>query len=365
MNIIEEAYRHLAKPLFFRLDPEAVHDTVTRLGQFLGSMPGGRNLTRRLLCAENARLEQTLHGIHFPNPVGLAAGFDKDARLTDILPDVGFGFAELGSITGKPCAGNDGTRLWRLPESEALVVYYGLKNDGADAISTRLRGKEFRIPMGISAAKTNSRSTVDPEAAIADYIHVVEQFRGIGDYLTINISCPNAFGGEPFTDPALLDRLLSAVDAAADKPVFVKLAVDLEPAQIEGILEVVDGHRVAGLVCSNLTKNRDNHRIVESVVPSRGGISGKAMQHLSDKQIRHIYERTHGRYTLIGVGGIFSAEDVYQKIKNGASLVQLITGMVYRGPQLIGQINRGLIRLMDRDGITNISDAVGKDCKAA
>lgn len=359
---IETLYQHLAKPLFFRMDPEAVHDGITRLGRLLGSSVAGRQLTRRFLYTENARLEQDIHGIHFPNPVGLAAGFDKNAHLTDVLPDVGFGFAELGSITGKPCAGNSGTRLWRLPKSESLVVYYGLKNDGADAIAQRLSGRTFRIPMGISAAKTNSPDTVDPDAAIADYCHVVEKFRGIGNYLTINISCPNAFGGEPFTDPQLLDRLLTAVDARADKPVFVKLAVDLTPKQIDELLDVIAGHRVAGLVCSNLTKNRENHRIAESTIPPKGGISGKAMQHLSDEQIRYIYTRTKGAYTVIGVGGIFSAEDAYRKIRNGASLVQLITGMIYRGPQLVGQINRGLVRLMDRDGITNIADAVGKDC---
>ncbi len=359
---IETLYRRLAKPVFFRLDPEAVHDTVLWVGRVFGNTPGARQLTRRFLYTEDSRLAQNIHGIHFLNPVGLAAGFDKNARLIDILPDVGFGFAELGSITGRPCAGNSGTRLWRLPKSEALVVYYGLMNDGADAIAARLAGKTFRIPMGISAAKTNSPDTVDPDAAIADYCHVVEMFRGIGDYLTINISCPNAYGGEPFTDPQLLDRLLTAVDALADKPVFVKFAVDLTHAQIDEILEVIAKHRIAGLVCSNLTKNRENQRIAESVVPSRGGISGKAMQHLSDEQIRYIYTRTKGAYTIIGVGGIFSAEDAYRKIRNGASLVQLITGMIYQGPQLIGQINRGLVRLMDRDGITTIADAVGKDC---
>ncbi|HTP57209.1 MAG TPA: quinone-dependent dihydroorotate dehydrogenase [Candidatus Paceibacterota bacterium] len=358
---MEFLYRTVAKPVLFRLDPEDVHDRVTWLGRMLGATPVTRAVTHVLLAYEDPILATTVAGIRFPNPVGLAAGFDKNARLTGILPDVGFGFAELGSITGQPCAGNPRPRLWRLKKSESLVVYYGLKNDGADAISARLAGARFRIPIGISAAKTNSPSTVDPDVAVADYAHVLERFRGIGDYFTVNISCPNAYGGEPFTDPSLLDRLLGQADALADKPIFLKLAVDLKHEQLESILAVCDRHRIAGFVCSNLTKNRTNHRIHDPVVPDVGGISGRAVQHLADEQVRYLYRRTRGRYAIMGVGGIFSAEDAYRKIRLGASLVQLITGMVFRGPQLIGQINRGLAERLRADGFASVAEAVGVD----
>lgn len=349
-RIISGLYRYALKPLFFAFDAEDIHDRFTNIGALLGSTPLGRTATRMLFRYEHPALRTTVAGIRFENPIGLAAGFDKNARLTNILPDVGFGFEEIGSITGKPCAGNPRPRLWRIPSAEALRVYYGLVNDGADAISARLRTVPFRFPVGISAAKTNSPATVDPEAAIADYCHVIERFRGIGDYFTVNISCPNAFGGQPFTSPELLEHLLARVDALADKPVFLKLSPDLSDSQLDALLETSTRHHVDGFICTNLTKD-DQH----------GGLSGKLVQQLSDAQIEHVYRRTNGQKAIIGVGGIFSAEDAYRKIRHGASLVQLITGMIYQGPQLIGGINRGLVRLLKRDGYASISQAVGAD----
>ncbi len=360
-RIIAGLYGRILKPVLFRFDPEDVHDHATNLGKLLGTTVAGRALTRTLFYYEHPSLHTTVCGINFSNPVGLAAGFDKNARLYDILPDVGFGFEEIGSITGRSCAGNPRPRLWRLPDSQALAVYYGLKNDGADAISNRLRKKIFRFPIGISAAKTNDKETVDPGKAIADYCHVISRFRGIGDYFTINISCPNAFGGEPFTDPELLDRLLSGVDALADKPIFLKLAVDLPTHRLDEIIEVCSRHRIDGFVCSNLTKNRVNMQIADAHVPEKCGISGRPVQQMSDEQIRYIYRRTAGRYAIIGVGGIFTAEDAYRKIRLGASLVQLITGMIFQGPQVAGEINYGLAQLLKRDGYRTVSEAVGAD----
>lgn len=354
MNFVERFYRTVAKPVFFRMDPERVHEGVTRVGRVIGAVPPMRALTRAVLAYDDPILHTTVAGIPFPNPVGLAAGFDKNARLTNILPAVGFGFMELGSITGRPCAGNPRPRLWRVPESESLIVYYGLMNDGADAIAARLAGRTFAVPVGISAAKTNDRSTVEPSAAIDDYVHVVETFRGIGDYYAVNISCPNAFGGEPFTDPVLLDTLLTRLDELADKPIFVKFAVNLSHQRIDALVDVCVRHRVTGFICSNLAKEEGR----------RGGMSGRPVQHMADEQVRYIYARTKGAYPIIGVGGIFSAEDAYRKIRLGASLVQLITGMIYRGPQLVGQINRGLAALLRRDGFASVADAVGVDNRA-
>jgi dihydroorotate dehydrogenase len=360
-RLIAGLYARLLKPVLFQFDPEDVHDRFTNVGRVMGATHGGQLLTRALMHYAHPALHTEVRGIHFANPIGLAAGFDKNAMLTNILPDVGFGFEEVGSITGRPCAGNARPRLWRLPKSQGLTVYYGLKNDGADVLSDRLRNMKFRFPVGISAAKTNDKETSDPEKAIADYSHVLSRFRGIGDYFTINISCPNTFGGEPFTDPQLLDRLLAHVDELADKPVFLKLAVDLPAQRLDEIIEVCSRHRIDGFICSNLTKNRANMRIKDAAVPDKGGISGVPVRDLSDEQIRYIYRRTAGKYAIIGVGGVFSAEDAYRKIKLGASLVQLITGMVFRGPQVIGSINRGLVDLLHRDGYRHISEAVGVD----
>lgn len=357
-------YQAIFKRIAFRIDPETVHDAVVRFGAFLGSHRLTRKITAALFDYADPALEQIVSGIRFPNPVGLAAGFDKNAQLADILPAVGFGFAEVGSVTGEPCAGNPKPRLWRLKKSRALVVYYGLKNDGAAAVAGRLAGKKFARPIGISLAKTNSPATVEIKAGIADYLQAARACVAVGDYWTVNISCPNAFGGEPFTDPVKLDSLLTEVDKIrVPKPVFLKLSPDLAEEQVDALLGVVARHRVNGFVCTNLTKKR-NGKIIDESAPERGGISGRPVQASADRMIARIYQKTGGRYVIIGAGGIFSAEDAYKKIRLGASLVQLITGLIFEGPQLVSDINLGLVRLLKKDGYDSVGEAVGVDIYA-
>ncbi len=355
-------YVHVLKPILFLFDPEDIHDLFLGVGKFLGNFSLTRWKTRLWFGYKNSKLEQTVRGIKFVNPIGLAAGFDKNAEITDIIPDVGFGFEEVGSITGEPCAGNPKPRLWRLPKSKALVVYYGLKNDGCTVLAQRLKDKKFRIPIGVSVAKTNSSSTVDVDAGIADYAKTFETMKDIGQYITVNISCPNAFGGEPFTDPIKLEKLLARLDQIqTDKPVFLKLAVDLSEAEIDTLLDVALQHRVHGLVCTNLTKKRDNPKIVEKDVPAQGGISGKVQEELSDRVIAHVYRKTQGKMIIVGCGGVFTAEDAYKKIRLGATLIQLVTGMIFEGPQAISSINQGLVKLLEKDSFTNIAQAIGAD----
>ncbi len=357
-------YRVLLKPFFFARDPEAVHDRMVAAGAWLGRSAAGRTLTRAAFFYSSPALEQTVAGVRFKNPVGLSAGFDKNARLTQILPDVGFGFAEVGSVTGEACAGNPGRRLWRLPESQSLAVYYGLKNDGCEAIAARLKGLPQRAVLGISIAKTNSEATVDEAAGIADYLKAYRTFvrAGVGDYYTINVSCPNAFGGEPFTDPGKLDRLLkSLAEVQKRAPVFLKLPAELPDAQVDEIVAVCRRYPVDGFVCTNLAKRRDNPRLLDANIPAVGGFSGKVVEDLSNRLISRLYRSCGADFVLVGSGGVFSAEDAYKKIRLGASLVQLITGMVYRGPQLISSINVGLTGLLARDGFTNLAEAVGAD----
>lgn len=355
-------YKRLLKPVLFLMDPEVMHDAFTNIGVFLGSNLLTRWITRRLYSYQSPSLEQEILGIQFKNPVGLAAGFDKNARLTSILPDVGFGFEEVGSITGRSCKGNPKPRLWRLPKSKGLVVYYGLLNDGCKAISKRLRRKTFRYPIGTSIAKTNDARTVTERQGIKDYANAFKAFADIGDFYVVNISCPNAFGGEPFSDPGKLDRLLTRLDKIkTKKPVFVKIAVDTSPTELNQIIAVCDKHRVHGFVIANLTKCYDRPEILKKEVQSieQGGVSGMPTRQASNDLISHAYKMAGERYKIIGVGGIFTAEDAYEKIKNGASLVELITGMIFEGPQLIGDINKGLVRLLKADGYQNISEAIG------
>ncbi|HBW74057.1 MAG TPA: quinone-dependent dihydroorotate dehydrogenase [Candidatus Magasanikbacteria bacterium] len=355
-------YTKILKNIFFMIDPETVHETMTRVGVFLGAHAITRGVTACFFYYSNKKLNQTIRGIFFSNPIGLAAGFDKDAQLTDILPALGFGFAEAGSITGEACVGNPRPRLWRLKKSKGLMIHYGLKNEGCERIAERLRDKHFQIPMGMSIAKTNCQKTVDLQAGIDDYFKAFTALKDLGNYCTINISCPNAFGGQPFTDPVSLDLLLAKIDTAqTSKPIFLKLSPDLKKEEIDAIIEVTKRHKIFGFICSNLTKNRDNKKIIDSTVSEKGGMSGKVVEDLSNELIRYCYQKTKGAYVIIGCGGVFSAEDAYKKIKAGASLVQMITGMIFEGPQVISQINRGLVALLEKDGFENIAEAIGGD----
>src|SRR3989344_3572818 len=380
-QISGSVYKNILKKIFFNLDPEDVHDRMNLNGQILGTNPVTRTLTSLLFSYSHKSLEQNILGINFKNPIGLSAGFDKDANLTDILPSVGFGFAEVGSVTGEPCDGNLKPRLWRLKKSKSLVVYYGLKNKGAEEISKRLKKKNFKIPIGISIAKTNNQETSELDAGIKDYVKAYKLFANIGAYTTINISCPNTYGGQPFTDAAKLDKLLTEIDKIpTKKPVFLKVSPDLTQKEIDDILEVAGKHKVNGFICTNLTKNRNNKKILDKDVPKVGGISGKVVEDLSNELISYIFKKCHlfeperwpqsrrperkvsnvilnkakdldsspkaqndnnkePKYIIIGAGGVFTAEDAYKKIKAGASLIQMITGMIFEGPQVIRQIN--------------------------
>ncbi len=355
-KIIGFLYRNILKPILFLFDAEFVHDRFVKTGELLGRFGITRWKVRWLFAYQNPRLEQTVLGIKFVNPVGLSAGFDKDAKLTDIMPAVGFGFEEVGSITGEPCAGNPRPRLWRLPQLKSLVVHYGLKNEGCEKNAARLAKKNFKITIGTNIAKTNNVACAETEAGIDDYAKAFAALAVIGDYFTVNISCPNAYGGEPFVDPIRLEALLLRLDAIpTKKPVFLKLSPDIAGEKLDALLDVCARHRVQGFVCTNLTKEKKD----QNDIRMKGGLSGMLVQKLSDEQISYIYKKTQGKYIIIGVGGIFSAADAFRKIQLGATLVELITGMIFEGPQLIGEINRGLVRLLDKNGFKNIAEAVG------
>jgi dihydroorotate dehydrogenase len=359
-SVIGFLYRRVLKPVFFLMDPEKVHDRMIVAGRILGSNPLTRGLTSIMFGYQNPMLRQKIAGLDFKNPVGLAAGFDKEAYLPALLPSVGFGFEEAGSITALPFGGNPGTWLWRLPERQAIRVNYGLKNSGAGNIHRRLKNRKFDFILGISLAKTNSEKTSHVEIGIADYFESYKIFQDVGDYFTINISCPNTCEQSPiFAEAENLDLLLAKLFSVPKvKPVFVKLSPDLGDEQLMKILQVGQKHPIDGFICTNLTKvNKFGH-------PGKGGFSGKAVQALSDEMLAKVYKYYRGKKIVIGCGGIFSAQDAYRKIRLGASLVQLITGMFFQGPQLIGEINRGLVKFLIRDGYKNISEAVGKDSQS-
>ena len=363
-RILSWGYKHVAKPLFFAIDPEVIHDRMLDIGNVLGRTSATRWATRSLFDFEHRTLEQHIAGIDFRNPIGLAAGFDKNAKIVNILPDVGFGFAEIGSITKEPYAGNSGKRLVRLPKSQAIVVNYGLANVGVEAIAKRLSSYPKRIPIGTSIAPTNSPSTGTLKAAVADCEASYDRLKDVGDYTTLNLSCPNTGCDQPFMQSDWLDALLKTVsDIKTSKPIFIKLSPDHPTAHIDELLKIADKRGVAGVVCTNLTKPRENMHILDRNVPEKGGISGKVVEQLSNELISHIRKTFGTRFVIVGCGGVFTAEDAFEKIQRGASLIQLITGMIYGGPQTIGEINSGLVTLLEKSGYESIADAVGTNVR--
>lgn len=350
-------YQKILKKIFFMFDAEFMHKTFIKFGRFLGSNIFTKSFIRLHYGYSNRMLNQRLIGIDFENPVGLSAGFDKNGEIIRVISDVGFGFSEIGSVTALKCEGNKGKRLERIPERKSLWVHLGLNNNGCDEIVNRLKGKRYGIPVGVSIAKTNCKETADDKIGIKDYIYSLKKFNtlGIGEYYVLNISCPNAYGGEPFSRAKAYENLLKESDKLdIKKPIFVKLSPDLNKKNIDEIIRISKKHNISGFIVSNLTKK---HKI------GKGGLSGKVIDKESDEMLSYIYKKTKGKYLLIGVGGIFSAEDAYRKIKLGANLVELITGMIYQGPGLISEINQGLVELLRKDGYRNIGEAVGKGVK--
>lgn len=363
-DVIGWLYRRALKPIFFQFDPELIHDRMIATGISLGRFPLTRWMTRLMFGYSNNILQTTVAGMRFVNPVGLSAGFDKEGKLIDILPAVGFGFTEIGSITGSPSTGNAKPRLWRLPKSRSLVVHYGLNSSGSAKIASRLSGKASAVPLFVSIAKANHPDFDSDESGIVDYVRAATNLRGIGQARVINISCPNTTGGEPFYDPARLEKLLAALTMMIHEvPTFMKLPAEQTEGEYDNIIAVAQRHGITGFICTNLAKRRDNPAILDAQVPPRGGLSGKVVETDADRVLQYVYRKTEGKMPLIGVGGIFSAEDAYRKIRSGASLVALVTGMIYQGPQLIGEINRGLVRLLQRDGFSSVAEAVGSEAK--
>jgi len=362
-NAIEHwGYAHIFKPLAFRQDPERVHDAVIGLGARLGRSAAGRAVTAACFNYANPLLGQRLLGIDFPNPVGLAAGFDKNAILPDVLPAVGFGFMEMGTITARPYAGNTGKRLARLPERRSLVVNYGLANQGVEMIAARLEGRRFAIPLGTSIGPTNDTETARRAAAIEDYLVSYRRLAGIGDYTTLNLSCPNTTANQPFLEPTALEELLSEIEREpTKKPIFLKLSPDLSEERLEKLLAVAGAHRVSGIICTNLTKDRSAATLRSLDIPIKGGLSGGAVQALADHMVAKVRRLAGDRFVIIGCGGIFNADDAYRRIRLGANLLQMVTGMIYEGPEVVSMINQGLVRRMRQDGFTSLAQAVGTD----
>jgi dihydroorotate dehydrogenase (fumarate)/dihydroorotate dehydrogenase len=363
MNI----YSKLIRPLLFQLDAEQVHDKAIQLTRFAGSIKPIRSILSSLYNFSDPRLQTEVCGIKFPNPIGLAPGWDKNGNSINLLSAMGFGHLEVGSISRDPSPGNPKPRLFRLPLDQALIVHYGLPNDGADAIAARLKRVQPSIPMGINIAKTNRGVTAPPEsddAVIADYVYSARRLKDVGDYICLNLSCPNTSNGrEFFEDRQRISLMLKALSELNIRcPVFLKISPRGGIRRIEEILQAVEGLSwVSGFVF-NAPPGKPNglltsRRFVE-VMP--GAVTGKPVERQINEYISIMYGlMDRSRYRIIGSGGIFTAEDAYRKICLGSSLVQLVTGMVFEGPGVAKKINLGRLSLLERDGFSNLSEAIG------
>lgn len=359
-------YSRIIRPTLFLIEPELIHDIIIVVGSLMGKVPPLRRLLRTMLAYEHPALETTVCGIEFKNPIGLGAGFDKNLNLIETIPAVGFGGMEVGAITALPCVGNPGRHMVRLPADKSIVVYYGLMNNGAERALPRLTSRSHAIPVGINIAKTND-SSIKGEASLMDYVATYRLLAPHADWATINVSCPNSGDGCTFQEPLMLDMLCEKIEKENKVcPVFLKISSDLSTEEVDSILVVAEKYTfIDGFIVGNLAKDRTKLTLVSpkerlDILPD-AGLSGGPMKGLATNLIRHIYQKTKRKYVIIGLGGVFSAEDAYEKIKAGASLIQMVTGLIYGGPQVVGEINKGLVELLKKDGYKNIREAVGAE----
>ncbi len=367
LRIIAFIYQTIIKPIFFLFDPEFIHNLMVSRGELFGKTFIKNYFNWKLNYQSQIKLKQTVAGINFVGPVGLAAGFDYEAKLTQILSSLGFGFQSVGTITNLPYEGNPWPRLGRLPKSRSLMVNKGFKSLGAEKISQKLAQLNFKIPLGISIGVSNNKNLINLEDSINDIkmaFFVFEKVKIKNSYYELNISCPNLINTNVnFYKPANLEKLLEKLKSfKLKKPIFVKMPIDRNDQEFLAILKTISQFSfIKGVIIGNLFKDRKSSLLDKREVNKFkvGNFSGKPCEPRSNELIRLTYNNYKNKLIIIGCGGIFSGQDAYIKIKLGASLVQLITGMIYQGPQLVSQINLELEELLEKDGFSNIKQAVG------
>ncbi len=342
-------YKLLIRPLLFLFNPEKIHHFSFSLLKFAFRLPLGALLLRRLYQYRHPALEQQLFGLRFPNPIGLAAGFDKNADLVDELACLGFGFIEIGTLTPRAQPGNPQPRLFRLPTDQGIINRMGFNNEGVEAAVRRLRAKKTDILIGGNIGKNKDTPN---EEALRDYESCFETLFEVVDYFVVNVSSPNTPGlrdlqeKEPLT--ALLQHLQSLnLAKLKSKPILLKIAPDLSNTQLDEIVEIVEQVGIAGLIATNTTISREglhtDSKSIEAI--GAGGLSGRPLRQRSTEVIRYLHQKSNGKIPIIAVGGIFSADDALEKLQAGASLVQVYTGFVYEGPALCKKINRKIAKL--------------------
>lgn len=336
----------LAKKILFTIEPEKTHYLVMNRMSFAYSVPVLRNWLKRTFTVKDKRLERTLWGITFPNPVGLAAGFDKDAKYTDPLACLGFGFIEIGTVTPRPQPGNPKPRLFRLPADEALINRMGFNNDGATNAAERLKHRKEKVIIGGNIGKNKDTAN---ELAADDYEKGFLALYDQVDYFVVNVSSPNTPGLRALQDKEPLTQLLNRLQALnkqkTGKPILLKIAPDLTNEQLDDIIEIIQTTGLAGIVSSNTTIDRSGLKTPQSEVEAigAGGLSGAPLRNRATEVVRYLHKKSNGKIPIIASGGIFTAADAKEKLDAGASLVQVYTGFIYEGPGIAKNICKGLL----------------------
>ncbi len=338
-------YQYIIKPILFLFDPERVHHFIFSVIRWSFKIPGVSFLVRKLYRVEHPTLERTVFGLKFKNPVGLAAGFDKNARLYKQLINFGFGFIEIGTVTPKAQSGNPKKRLFRLKSDEAIINRMGFNNEGVATIVKRLR-KNKSVLIGGNIGKNKSTAN---EEAVNDYVYCFETLFDYVDYFVVNVSSPNTPNLRALQDKEPLTQLLLVLKGLNDKkenskPILLKIAPDLSDDELLDIISIMQEVKIDGIIATNTTLNREGLRSPKSLIEQKGGLSGKPLTNRSTEVIRFLVKNSNNAFPIIGVGGIHTPEDAIEKLQAGASLVQLYTGFIYEGPALIKQINKALIK---------------------
>ncbi len=341
-------YKPLIRPLLFRLQAEKAHHVTFRLAKVVFSIPGVKELNKKLYKANHQSLERNLFGLNFPNPVGLAAGFDKDAKMIDEFASLGFGFIEIGTLTPKPQSGNPQPRLFRLKQDGAIINRMGFNNEGLEAAIKKLKQRKSKIIVGGNIGKNKLTPN---EKAFRDYEICFEQLFEYVDYFVVNVSSPNTPNLRELQDKEPLTKLLKGLMEKNNKklnpkPILLKIAPDLSNTQLDDIITIVAETKIAGIIATNTTIERSGLKTTATAVTAlgNGGLSGRPLAKRSTEVIRYLADKSKKAFPIIGVGGIMSSEDALEKLDAGASLIQLYTGFIYEGPALIKRINKALLK---------------------
>lgn len=341
-------YKFLLRPLLFQIDPERIHHFTFGLIQFISAIPGVKWIWRSVYCINDPVLERKILGMTFQNPVGLAAGFDKNAQLIDPLTYFGFGFIEIGTVTPFAQPGNDRPRLFRLEKDLALINRMGFNNEGVQYVVERLKKRNSGIIIGGNIGKNKSTPNAQ---AVEDYLTCFERLFPHVDYFVVNVSSPNTAGLRDLQEKGPLKELLQAIRGAnlkreTPKPVLLKIAPDLTVGQLDDVVEILKETRTDGIIATNTTISREGLSTSEAVVNQigAGGLSGKPLNQKSTEVIKYLRSQLGPDFPIIGVGGIMTVEDAMDKLKAGADLIQIYTGFIYEGPGFVKRINQALRR---------------------